>query len=183
MCYNIGAALCPKLSLSVAVYALVLLDTGLVRLAFLPPGESDKYPGVLLRITFLKVFPILPLLTFIAAGILPACGRIQTDHSSRSGDIRIELAVEPAQPAVGSAALLVTLTDASGRPIENARLEIEGNMTHAGMTPVLAEVSHGSNGRYQAPFEWTMGGDWIVTVKATLADGQIISRQFPVTVK
>lgn len=136
-----------------------------------------------MRITFLKVFPILPLLIFIAAGILPACGRIQTDHSSRSGDIRIELAVEPAQPAVGPATLTVTLTDASGQPIENAYLEIEGNMTHAGMRPVLAQVNSGSNGRYQAPFEWTMGGDWIVTVKATLADGRTISRQFPVAVK
>ena len=183
MCYNIGAALCPKLSLSVAVYALVLLDTGLVRLAFLPPGESDKYPGVLLRITFLKVFPILPLLTFIAAGILPACGRIQTDQSFQTADIRIDLAVEPDQPAVGPADLIVILTDASGQPIENASLEIEGNMTHAGMTPVLAQVRNGANGRYQVPFEWTMGGDWIVTVKATLADGRTISRQFPVLVK
>ncbi len=134
--------------------------------------------------TFSKVFPVLLwLILVVTAGILPACGRIQTDQSFQTADIRIELVVEPAQPAVGPAALIVTLADASGQPIENARLDIEGNMTHAGMTPVLAEVSSGSGGRYQAPFEWTMGGDWIVTVKATLADGQIISRQFPVTVK
>lgn len=162
-----------------------------LRLSLIPgsPGwhlrrqGSDEYPGVLLRITFSKVFPISLFLILTTAGVLPACGRIQTDQSSQTGDIQIELAVEPAQPAVGPAALTVTLTNASGQPVENARLEIEGNMTHAGMTPVLAQVSSGSNGQYQAPFEWTMGGDWIVTVKATLADGQIISRQFPVVVK
>lgn len=137
-----------------------------------------------MRITYSKASSILLFLILsISAGVLPACGRIQTDQSLKTSDIRLELAVEPAQPAVGPAALLVTLTDASGRPIEDASLDIEGNMTHAGMTPVLAQVSSGSGGRYQAPFEWTMGGDWIVTVKATLADGRTISRQFPVVVK
>lgn len=130
---------------------------------------------------------VLPLLLFLilltAAGVLPGCGRIQTDQSLQTGDIQIGMTVEPAQPAVGSATLIITLTDASGQPIDDAHLEIEGNMTHAGMTPVMAQGSSGSNGRYQVPFEWTMGGDWIVTVKATLADGWTVSREFPVAVQ
>lgn len=92
------------------------------------------------------------------------------------------MVVEPEQPAVGPATLIFTLTDESGQPINNATLKIEGNMTHAGMTPVFGEATTGANGRYEIPFEWTMGGDWFVTANITLPSGQEISREFPVTV-
>ena len=56
-------------------------------------------------------------------------------------------------------------------------------MTHAGMVPVFAQTTGGKNGRYVVPFEWTMGGDWTVTVDVSLEDGRTISREFPVTVE
>jgi hypothetical protein len=37
-------------------------------------------------------------------------------------------------------------------------------------------------GEYRAAFEWTMAGDWIVTVTATLPDGHVATRQFPITI-
>jgi len=36
--------------------------------------------------------------------------------------------------------------------------------------------------RYAIPFEWTMGGDWVVTVDVTLADGRTASRQFDLSI-
>jgi len=115
--------------------------------------------------------------------LAPACGRIQTGQGQDSAEISIELTVEPAQPAVGPSQLIITLTDQTGQPIDNAALEIEGNMTHAGMVPVFAQATGGENGRYTVPFAWTMGGDWSVTVEVSLEDGRIISREFPVTVE
>jgi hypothetical protein len=127
-----------------------------------------------------KIFQVLLLLVvFFVAG----CGRIQSQRQPSLAAVQIDLIMEPAQPLVGPTQVVVTLADPTGRPISNARLEVEGNMTHAGMTPVFAQAVAGQNGRYILPFEWTMGGDWVVTVKATLPDGQIVIRQFPVTVQ
>lgn len=113
--------------------------------------------------------------------LVPACGRIQTGQEQDSA-VSIELTVEPIQPAAGPTQLIITVTE-NGQPIDNAALEIEGNMTHAGMVPVFAQTTGGKNGRYVVPFEWTMGGDWTVTVDVSLEDGRTISREFPVTVE
>lgn len=126
--------------------------------------------------------PVKYLLLFLLLVSLIACGRIQ-QNSATSDDITIEMAVEPSQPNVGPAQLVISLFDANGQPVDNAALAIEGNMTHAGMVPVLAEASESEAGRYTVPFEWTMGGDWIVTVEATLPDGRQVSQEFPVTVQ
>ncbi len=37
-------------------------------------------------------------------------------------------------------------------------------------------------GVYRTDLEWTMAGDWIVTVTATLADGQTVEQQFDLSV-
>jgi hypothetical protein len=138
-----------------------------------------------MSITKLKnlLSPMLFLSLIIAAGLVTGCGRVQTGGPEAATDITVNLAIEPAEPAVGPSQLVITLTDPTGQPINNATLEIEGNMTHAGMVPVLAEATAGQGGRYTVPFEWTMGGDWIVTVKAILPDGQAVSQEFPVTVQ
>lgn len=92
------------------------------------------------------------------------------------------LNVEPDPPVVGPAELTIILVDATGQAIEGANLQVKGDMAHAGMVPVQATALGGSDGRYQAALEWTMGGDWIVTVLATLPDGRVTSRQFDLSV-
>jgi hypothetical protein len=113
---------------------------------------------------------------------LVGCQRISQQPDS-AADVTIALSVQPDPPGVGPSRLIITLTDAGGEPIEGAHLQIKGDMTHAGMQPVLAEVNEGAGGRYETPFEWTMGGDWIVTVSAALPDGRNTSRQFNLTVQ
>jgi hypothetical protein len=77
----------------------------------------------------------------------------------------------------------VALADAAGIGIAGAELELKGDMTHAGMVPVVVTVSEGDAGHYTTAFEWTMAGDWIVTVQAALPDGRVARRQFEVTVE
>lgn len=124
----------------------------------------------------------LVAVTFIAGIWLPACGRIQQSQSSDDA-IAIEMVVEPAQPRVGPANLVFTVTDKAGRPVNDAILEVEGNMIHAGMSPVSTHATTNKDGRYTVPLEWTMAGDWIVTVNVSLADGQKFVREFPVSVR
>ena len=73
--------------------------------------------------------------------------------------------------------------DAAGAAVEGAELEIKGDMTHAGMVPVVVTISQGDAGTYLTGFEWTMAGDWILTVQAKLPDGRVARRQFEVRVE
>ncbi|MBZ0283824.1 MAG: FixH family protein [Anaerolineae bacterium] len=86
-------------------------------------------------------------------------------------DVDIAIRVEPEPLTVGKSTLIITLTDSSDSHVDGAKLQIQGNMDHAGMTPVNRETSESSNGEYHVPFEWTMGGGWIVTVTAELPNG------------
>lgn len=118
----------------------------------------------------------LPAL-LLAAG----CGGRES-QSQDNGDVTITL--EAASLDVGPTTLVVTVTTAGGEPVDDAAVSLRGDMTHAGMMPVLADASsEGADGRYLAPFEWTMGGDWVITVEATLADGAVAKKSFDLTVE
>lgn len=125
-----------------------------------------------------QTFFALLLLTLLIP--LAACAR--QSQQPAAGDVGMTLAVRPDPPTVGDASLEITLTDGEGNPIDDARLNVKGDMSHAGMEPVLAEVEGGAGGVYQVPFRWTMGGDWFVTVDAVLADGTTVSRRFDLAV-
>ena len=114
--------------------------------------------------------------------LLAGCGRVQQANPATPDSYVVTLAAEPAPPVVGDGAVSVTLRDAAGRPVDNAQLAIEANMSHAGMTPVMADGASGKDGVYRVPLTWTMAGDWYVDVKFTLPDGQKITRRFPVQV-
>jgi hypothetical protein len=89
-------------------------------------------------------------------------------------DVVVELTVMPDPPYVGPVTVVVSLTDDQGAPIAGATLLLEGNMTHPGMVPSLAEASEVSPGRYEAVLDLTMGGDWYILVQGELPDGRAL---------
>jgi hypothetical protein len=107
---------------------------------------------------------------------LAACGRGGRDLA----DVGVDLAIEPDPPRLGPAVISITLTDAGGQPISGATVELEGNMSHAGMVPVFAQATEIAPGRYQADLEFTMGGDWFILVRAELPDGRSLERTIDV---
>lgn len=109
--------------------------------------------------------------------ILTACGQ-QSAAMISPVDVDITLQVEPEPLSVGETTLVITLTDSSGSHVDGAKLQVHGDMDHAGMTAVNREANESTNGIYRVPFEWTMGGGWIVTVTAQLPDGSEISKTF-----
>ena len=44
-------------------------------------------------------------------------------------------------------------------------------MSHAGMVSVFAEAREVEPGRYRGNLEFTMAGDWLLSVYVTLPDG------------
>lgn len=119
----------------------------------------------------------------LLASILVASGCARASREPAAADIQLGLTAVPFPAHVGDGRLVIQVTDGAGNPINDARLSIKGDMTHAGMVPVLAEIeSTGVDGYYEVPFAWTMAGDWIVTIEATLPDGTRARERFDLSV-
>ena len=83
---------------------------------------------------------------------------------------------------VGKAALEVIVTQ-NGKPLSEAEVTVTGDMTHAGMVPVIAETTEQEAGHYLTKdFEFTMAGDWIITVEVRLPDGQRVNDTLPLSI-
>ena len=118
------------------------------------------------------IFSLLLISTF--ALLLAACGG---RNSANQNNHNYNIEVSAASTQVGTTDLMVTIKDGDGQPVNDATVNIKGDMSHAGMQPVLGESSSATGGMYTIPYEWTMAGDWFVTVDVTLADGTVISER------
>lgn len=118
---------------------------------------------------------LLLLILFLLITCLSACGgRNSTQTTSSAYNIGLEVG----SLEVGKTTLFITIHDAEDNLINDAIVSIKGDMTHAGMQPVLGETSTATNGIYSIPYEWTMAGDWIITIDVTFADGTHTSQRF-----
>ncbi|MCG8353237.1 MAG: FixH family protein [Chloroflexales bacterium] len=128
------------------------------------------------------MFKATTLIALLAAMLLlVGCNAAVADNAPNDGGLTIALDY-PTPAAIGETTLLVTLTDAGGAPVLDATVNVRGDMTHAGMQPVFGEASAGEAGVYSVPFEWTMGGDWVVTITAEAASGATSEQSFDLTV-
>jgi hypothetical protein len=94
--------------------------------------------------------------------------------------IAIEHTVSPEPARVGPASITLKLADTGGKPVTGAKIAIEADMSHAGMSPVFAEAKESEPGRYQAHIEFPMAGDWVVLLHIKLPDGKELEQQFDV---
>lgn len=122
------------------------------------------------------------LALFVILVILAGC-RQRSEVSDASETGQISVTVEPSPPNIGQAVLIVTLQDERGDPIQASLVQVRGDMSHAGMAPEFGEAETADEGKYRIPFEWTMGGDWILTITTTLSSGEIIENTFEFTVE
>jgi hypothetical protein len=71
--------------------------------------------------------------------------------------------------------------EASSKPVTGATVELEGDMSHAGMSPVFGEAKEERPGDYRGRLEFSMAGDWVILLHVRLANGQRLERQLEVT--
>jgi hypothetical protein len=117
---------------------------------------------------------MLRFLLILLILVLAAC---RQQPPANTADLDISLTIAP-DNLVGEALAVVTVRDRAGQPIDNARVQVRGDMTHAGMVPVIVETSSSVDGRYELDFNWTMGGDWFVDVTVTLPDDTFARQRF-----
>jgi hypothetical protein len=86
----------------------------------------------------------------------------------------LSVTLAPGQYGVGQRDVLLTV-QRGGKPFETRALDIEGNMTHAGMGTVAASAVSLGGGRYRIEnLDFNMSGDWILTVSAS-ENGQTLT--------
>ena len=95
-------------------------------------------------------------------------------------EIVVEHEITPQPVKAGPATIILKLSDVGGTPYKGAQVRLEGNMSHPGMRPIFSEAIETGPGRYEAPIEFTMGGDWIILVHITLPEGRKLQRQFEI---
>lgn len=125
---------------------------------------------------------LLRLLMLVCVLLVAAGCRQEAATPTDNPNITIEFVITTEYARVGASEVYIMLHNTAGDPIDDAKINVRGDMSHAGMAPVIRDVEGGNFGQYTVPFEWTMAGDWFVDVTATLPDGTQDSQRFNVTV-
>ena len=112
----------------------------------------------------MRMTSILILLAFALIACRPA------EQQVEGAGLVVSVEVE-GTPRLGTTPLTVVL-ERDGEAVAGAEVRVTGDMTHAGMVPVLRDTVEVEPGVYRAAdFEFTMAGDWIITADVTLPGG------------
>jgi hypothetical protein len=84
---------------------------------------------------------------------------------------------QPNPPHIGLNTFVVKLTEKNGSPSIGANIRIEGDMSHAGMSPSVTELKEVGAGTYRGDLNLAMRGDWILEFHIVLADGRKMKRE------
>jgi hypothetical protein len=101
-------------------------------------------------------------------------------QANAAHDITVRETISPQPVRVGRATVSLQLTDAHRGPVSHAQIAVEGDMAHPGMAPVFSDAREMAPGNYESSLNFNMGGDWVVLLHITLADGRKIEKQIDV---
>lgn len=133
--------------------------------------RSSKYPNFPVTTFRWRCVSRRVFLMGLCGAMLMAAGCRPKTDTGPGADVKAVVEFAPHPPTVGVTELTVALTDAAGQPVRLGRLEVEGNMNHAGMRPVFAHLAETEPGRYAGKLEFTMGGDWFLLLTGRLPEG------------
>lgn len=93
------------------------------------------------------------------------------EHANGDPRRTIAVALLESPPRIGPAVVEVR-PQLDGAPVTGATVRVVGDMTHAGMVPVVAAAVDVGGGVYRTEgFVFDMAGDWALTVEVTYPDG------------
>lgn len=104
-------------------------------------------------------------LVLVVSIILTACGGTSAPASESSNKpVNIKFESNPSPATAGDSELIFTVTDASGNPIEGATVDVSADHTDmTGMGMSGAATDQGA-GRYSVNANFSMTGNWKLTV-------------------
>lgn len=99
-----------------------------------------------------------------------------------SGGAAISLSTDPNPLRTGPATFIIGLKDKSGKPVDNATVSFDLNMTTMNMGTQQGTATSQGNGRYSASGNMSMRGPWRVSTTVKMPDGSSESKDFIVNV-
>jgi Cu(I)/Ag(I) efflux system membrane fusion protein len=113
----------------------------------------------------------------------PHQGRAATSAEEKQvGDLRIAVFAEGEEAKVGVSSVRVRVRDASGTPVERAKVSFTYTMDMPGMTIVGAEAKEIGSGVYEGRVKFAMGGPWSLVVEVTRAGKRTLRERFTLRV-
>ena len=94
--------------------------------------------------------------------------RIETRDMLRAGPFQVRVVVNPEAPMIGNNQVLVSVVDALGAPVDDARVAITAIMRAMGTMPEMrspAEMAQIGPGQYEGTYSLSMDGSWPLTVQ------------------
>lgn len=114
---------------------------------------------------------LIVALTGLLSGCRPPESVAKASGTVTSDSVTVQMSID-GESVVGPAPVRVSVEE-NGEGVTGASVEVTGEMTHAGMVPVIAPARQMEPGVYLAEeFEFSMAGDWIVSAEVSLEDGE-----------
>lgn len=98
------------------------------------------------------------------------------------GNSTITLSTDPSPLRSGQATFMIDVKDKNGKPVDNATVSFDLNMTTMNMGTQQGNATFQRNGRYLAVGRMSMRGPWRVKTKVTMPDGNVENKDFTVNV-
>lgn len=94
----------------------------------------------------------------------------------------ISLSTDPNPLRPGRATFMIDVKDKNGKPVDNATVSFDLNMTTMNMGTQRGDAASQGNGRYSAVGSMSMRGPWRVRTSVKMPDGSTENKDFTVDV-
>lgn len=94
----------------------------------------------------------------------------------------ISLSTEPSPLRLGQATFIIEIRDTDGKPVDNATVSYDLNMSTMNMGTQQGNATSKGRGRYTASGSLSMRGPWRVRAKVIMPDGSMENKDFIVNV-
>ena len=107
---------------------------------------------------------------------------IPTPGTSADSSGGITLSTSPNPLRLGQATFMIDVKDKSGKPVDDATVSFDLNMTAMNMGTQQGNATSQGNGRYSAVGNMSMRGPWRVRTTVKMPDGSTENKDFTVNV-
>lgn len=107
---------------------------------------------------------------------------VPTPESTTVEASAISLSTNPNPLRLGQATFMIDVKDKNGKPVDNATVSFDINMTAMNMGTQQGNATSQGNGRYSAVGNMSMRGPWLVKTTVKMPDGSTERKDFTVNV-
>ena len=111
----------------------------------------------------------------------PSADQRSNNHKRERDGLVLSFFTDPPVPQVGNNLIRIHVTDRTGNPVANAKLDLTYTMPMPGMSPTTVPMVPHGDGRYEAQVNLGMRGQWNITILIQRAGHPDIQEMFSVT--